>query len=65
MYSNVTVVNPNGTYRIPLRNIGEFRILVDNRSTSFFGDIVNKLGAWEHCGLTLEEAIKLGQAKKK
>lgn len=65
MYSNVTIVNPDGSYRIPFRNAGEFRVLSDKRNTAFFGDIVDKLGAWEHCGLTLEEAIKLGQAKKK
>ncbi len=54
---NYTRINPDGvTYRIPVTLTGiTFTLSTDNIGTSLFGDIANRLGRYENCGLTIEE----------
>lgn len=51
----ITVVNPDGSYRIPLAKADTLRFECDRLSPAVFGHIVDVLGRYEHCGLTIEE----------
>lgn len=51
----ITVVNPDGSYRIPLAKAQTIRFEGSVLSPSMFGHIVDVLGRYEHCGLTIEE----------
>lgn len=58
--ANVTRMNPDGrTFRVPLEKAGEFRVLSVETSQAIFGDIVNRLGAFEKLGKEPEELEKI------
>ena len=55
----MTHKNPDGTtYRVPLSDAGEFRVMHGRTNAAVFGDIVNRLGRYEDL-ITIEEAERI------
>lgn len=55
----LTHKNPDGTtYRVPLADAGEFRVMHGRTNAAVFGDIVNRLGRYEDL-MTIEEAERI------
>lgn len=64
MEKRYTRKNPNGSFRIPAENAGEFRLSQTGISIAFLGDAINKLGQYEEL-LTLEEARRYAARRLK
>ncbi len=64
MEKRYTRRNPNGSFRIPAENAGEFRLDQTGIHIAFFGDAINKLGQYEEL-LTLEEARRYAARRTK
>lgn len=60
----MTVTNHNGHFRIPVERMGDFRIDQSGISIALFGDVVDRLGAYED-SLTVEEAKVYARKKDK
>ena len=59
-----TVLNPNGRFRVPAERLGDFRIEQSGLFVAVFGDMVDRLGAYEDL-LTLQEAKEYDRKRKK
>lgn len=42
--------NPDGSFRVPEGQIGEWRFLTAGSGAAIYGDLVNLLGAYEEAG---------------
>ncbi len=56
--------NPNGSFRVPIEEVGQFRIEQNRNSIGIFGDVVDKLGEYEEL-LSIQEAREYAKKKKK
>lgn len=54
----IAIKNPAGNYRIPADRMGEFRFGSSKLFQDFFGDIADRIGAYEDCK-TLDELNKV------
>lgn len=63
MEKRYTRRNPNGSYRIPVEGVGEFRISQFGNSIALHGDPVDKLGEYESL-LSLREARAYAAKRK-
>lgn len=59
-----TMNNQNGSFRVPVERLGEFRILQTGHNMALFGDIIDRLGRYEQA-LTPEEAEEYARTKRR